>query len=291
MLTRQIVGQTPGQNWHYESRYEQGVPFLWHYHPEYELTLTRGACGMRYIGSDVAEFGLLDLALVSPNQAHTWYARPDASPDTGAQQVQVIFFTRDWLAELKRAGMAREPVLPGLARWRRPGASCSAPSLPRAWCRCSTNCTRRAGSTGCPCCSGSSMPCRAMSGPGGSGGSVAGGARDRRVELALGYLQEHYRESVRLPALAEAATSSPTSLKRLFHEQIGASVTEVLQQLRLGHACHLLISTHLPVGLVAEQSGFRNPGNFYKQFAAELGVTPAEYRRRNDLRRTQAVRV
>ena len=289
MLTRQIVGQTPGQNWHYESRYEQGVPFLWHYHPEYELTLTRGACGMRYIGSDVAEFGLLDLALVSPNQAHTWYARPDASPDTGSQQVQVIFFTRDWLAELKRAGMPENlPFLDWLAGvgqgvvFSRESAASLVPVFEelheaRGLYRLSLLFQIF-----------DALPRDVQAR--GIGGSVAGRVRDRRVELALGYLQEHYREPITLTALAEAAASSPTSLKRLFREQIGTSVTAVLQQLRLGHACHLLISTHLPVGLLAEQSGFRNPGNFYKQFAAELGVTPAEYRRRNDLRRAQSMR-
>ena len=289
MLTRQIVGQTPGQNWHYESRYEQGVPFLWHYHPEYELTLTRGARGMRYIGSDVAEFGLLDLALVSPNQAHTWYARPDTSPEAGPQQVQVVFFTRDWLAELKRAGMPENlPFLDWLAGvgqgvvFSRESAASLVPvfeALHEARGLYRLSLLFRIFDA---------LPRDVQAR--GIGGSVAGRARDRRVELALAYLQEHYREPITLLALAEAAASSPTSLKRLFREQIGTSVTAVLQQLRLGHACHLLISTHLPVGLLAEQSGFRNPGNFYKQFAAELGVTPAEYRRRNDLRRAQTMR-
>ena len=64
MLTREFVGQTAGQNWHYVYRGHVGVEFMWHYHPEFELTLTRGARGTRYLGSDVTQFDTLDLVLV-----------------------------------------------------------------------------------------------------------------------------------------------------------------------------------------------------------------------------------
>jgi hypothetical protein len=31
-------------------RLDDGIPFLWHYHPEFELTLTLNSRGQRYIG-------------------------------------------------------------------------------------------------------------------------------------------------------------------------------------------------------------------------------------------------
>jgi len=69
VLTREFVGQTAGQNWHYVYRGHVGVEFMWHYHPEFELTLTRGARGTRYLGSDVTQFDALDLVLVAPEKA------------------------------------------------------------------------------------------------------------------------------------------------------------------------------------------------------------------------------
>ena len=55
MLIREFPGQTIGQNWHYLYRGGEGVEFKLHYHPEFELTFTRGAQGIRYVGSDVVE--------------------------------------------------------------------------------------------------------------------------------------------------------------------------------------------------------------------------------------------
>jgi len=88
MLTREIVNYSHGQCWHYQRLDVEQVPFLWHYHPELELTLTRNAQGMRYIGGDVTRFGELDLMLVGSNQAHTWQA--ESRSDGQLQQVQVI---------------------------------------------------------------------------------------------------------------------------------------------------------------------------------------------------------
>ena len=59
------------------------------------------------------------------------------------------------------------------------------------------------------------------------------------------------------------------------------SVTEVLIQLRIGHACHLLVSTDLPIHRVASDSGFNNLGHFFRQFSAQRDCTPAEFRRLN----------
>ena len=65
MLIREYVGQTFGQNWHYKCFDVERIPFLWHSHPEYELTLTLNARGTRYLGTDISEFGEHDLALVA----------------------------------------------------------------------------------------------------------------------------------------------------------------------------------------------------------------------------------
>ncbi len=99
MLTREMVAYSHGQRWHYQRLDVEQVPFIWHYHPEFELTLTRRARGMRYVGGDVAPFGELDLMLVGPNQAHTWQAPRRA--DGALHQVEVIFFlpgngSRNW---------------------------------------------------------------------------------------------------------------------------------------------------------------------------------------------------
>ena len=51
--------------------------FVWHYHPETELTWNRQGQGMRYVGQSVARFEAGDLVLVRGNVPHTWASAPE----------------------------------------------------------------------------------------------------------------------------------------------------------------------------------------------------------------------
>ena len=53
-------------------RLDDGIPFLWHYHPEFELTLTLNSRGQRYIGDSIPNYDDGDLVLLGPNLPHTW---------------------------------------------------------------------------------------------------------------------------------------------------------------------------------------------------------------------------
>ena len=64
-----------------DRRLDDGIPFQWHYHPEFELTLTLNSRGQRYIGDSIATYDDGDLVLLGPNLPHTWCSaeRIDAS--------------------------------------------------------------------------------------------------------------------------------------------------------------------------------------------------------------------
>lgn len=116
-------------------------------------------------------------------------------------------------------------------------------------------------------------------------GAVSGAhGTDQRLDAALDFLHANYLQPVSLEAVADAASSSPSTIKRLFRAHLSASLSELLVQLRVGHACHLLVSTDKPVGLIASDSGFANPGHFFALFREHHGMTPSEFRRRYHLR-------
>ena len=48
------------------------IPFEWHHHPEYELTLTLNSRGWRFIGDHIGQYQAPDLVLVPPDMPHTW---------------------------------------------------------------------------------------------------------------------------------------------------------------------------------------------------------------------------
>jgi hypothetical protein len=75
------------------------IPFEWHRHPEYELTLTMNSCGKRYIGDAIAAYGNDDLVLVPPDLPHTWSS--NRSIERGLPQTAVvIWFEGDWIRRL-----------------------------------------------------------------------------------------------------------------------------------------------------------------------------------------------
>src|SRR5438445_12575984 len=51
---------------------DHGIPFEWHHHPEYELTLTINSRGNRFIGDHVGTYDDGDLVLLGPSLPHTW---------------------------------------------------------------------------------------------------------------------------------------------------------------------------------------------------------------------------
>lgn len=282
MLTREVVNYSHGQCWHYQRLDVKQVPFAWHYHPEFELTLTRRAEGVRYVGGDVTHFGEIDLMLVGPNQAHTWQATPRA--DGQLQRVQVIFFTGEWIEQLAVAGL---PELSALAQWLR-GAQNGVEFSRACASRMRTRFDRLDAARGPKRlgCLLEILDDLARD----EGARFLDGARrpqliDQRIENALDWLHRHYREPLTLADLAAAARSSTATLKRLFRRQLHESVSGLLAQLRIGHACHLLITTRLTVRIIGEQSGFPSPSHFYKQFFAAKSISPGAFRRRYHLDR------
>ena len=283
MLIREVIGRSHGHHWNYMSHSGEPCSFQLHYHPEFELTLTRHSRGTRYVGSDVQGYGELDLVLVGANCAHSWDTAEEARGVT--HQVQVIFFTYDWLQTLEAQGL---PELHAVNRWIgavRQGVVFSpgmiAQLLPLFDVLESAHGLERLVVmlqiiNALP----DDEQARHLGALGALGALPAGSGNDRRVEAALAYLQQHYRTGVRLEDIAAAAATSASTLKRVFQERLAMSVTDVLIQLRIGHASHLLVSTDWPINQVASESGFANLGHFFRQFAAQKGCTPAQFRRR-----------
>lgn len=58
------VHLSPGESWRLYIRHALSLPFVWHYHPEFELTLTENVSGLRYVGVNVQPFESGDLVFI-----------------------------------------------------------------------------------------------------------------------------------------------------------------------------------------------------------------------------------
>jgi len=108
---------------------------------------------------------------------------------------------------------------------------------------------------------------------------------NNRIAAIHEYLMNNYREEVNLKRLAGLVNMAEGSLCRFFKVNMGKTVFEYLNQLRIEFACKLLMDQNLSVLEVCLDSGFNNLSHFNKQFRKVTGVTPTEYRKKYNLLR------
>ncbi len=94
------------------------IPFEWHHHPEYELTLTLNSRGWRFVGDHIGQYQAPDLVLVPSDMPHTWASTAtlnDENPHTAI----VIWFSGAWALQVAE-------ILPEYGNIRKLLRNCSA---------------------------------------------------------------------------------------------------------------------------------------------------------------------
>jgi AraC-like DNA-binding protein len=258
------------------------IPFEWHHHPEYELTLTMNSQGERYIGDSVTVYGDDDLVLVPPDLPHTWSS--NRSINTSQPQVAiVVWFDGSWVRRL--ADLCPEYAdLRNLLRRAACGLAFQQGSgtqmreqLERLL---SANARERLTAVLDILVWLSDLPAEPLTSP--SAFDARSGATSRYVpdqlNRVLSLIDTQFAHPLKLPTLAKAAGMSERTLTRHFIQHLGESVGQYITRVRIGHACRTLTDTDMPISVVAARSGFPNVANFNRQFKATKLMTPAAYR-------------
>ncbi len=104
------------------------------------------------------------------------------------------------------------------------------------------------------------------------------GLVDARFAAALDHIREHFREPLRVEALAGIAGLSEAQFERRMKRIFQVSATQYLIRLRISLAARLLAETELPIGTVAERAGFSDQSALSRQFRQVEGLAPRQYR-------------
>lgn len=271
-----------GATWTYfHRRLKELIPFNWHYHREFELTLTLNSQGQRYVGETIESYGDGDLVLLGSNLPHTWMSQRKID-DTQPHVAHVFWIRSEWMDSLMETIVELRPLKTMLRRSTQ-GIVYSATTSRRV---------RLVVERMEVCTPAVRVIClieifailaeddkyRLLSTPATAAESIS--ASDRpRIDRALDYIHQNYQSEISIDELAKLAALRHSGFHRLFKRHTRQTVVEYLAQLRIGKACSLLISTDRPISWVAEQAGYTNISHFNRQFLTIKEMTPREFRR------------
>jgi two-component system response regulator YesN len=102
-----------------------------------------------------------------------------------------------------------------------------------------------------------------------------------RSELLV-FVETHYGDwNFSVQTMADHFGLSASYMKRYFKEYTGRTITEVLNEVRLGEAKRLLKEGDIPLKRIIQMIGYFDISSFIRKFKQETGLTPGEYRKLN----------
>ncbi len=98
------------------------------------------------------------------------------------------------------------------------------------------------------------------------------------IQSILLYCSEHYNDNITLEKIAENTHMSKYYISHIFSKEIGISMTEYINTLRIRDAEMLLKQGEMSITEVAFAVGFNSLRSFNRHFFAQTGRTPRQIR-------------
>lgn len=251
----------------------------WHFHKEYELTVIERSEGTRFIGDQVSLFQPLDMVLIGPNIPHlyrnneVYYKRPEI----GAKSID-IHFTDDFLGNsffdvpemklvrrlLNRSNLAlsvngstREYVREQLYAMQELSPVKRLMKLLDILIVLSTS--------------------KHLSNILSQEFTVSNNKDAARIDIVFQYILKNFRNEIYIEEIASRLNMSIGSFSRYFKHHTRKTFSNYVTEVRISHACRMLIEDSYSVSEIGYMTGFENQSNFYRHFKKYTGVTPKEY--------------
>ncbi len=91
------------------------------------------------------------------------------------------------------------------------------------------------------------------------------------------FLLTNFTKPISLDEVSRIVNMSPTALCRYFKIHTGKTLFTFLNEIRIGHACKLMIDENASISNSSYASGFNNLSHFNYQFKKNMKMTPTEY--------------
>ncbi|GGC10738.1 AraC family transcriptional regulator [Dyadobacter sediminis] len=253
------------------------VPY--HFHPQYELTLIVKGNGKRFVGKNMAGFDSGDLVFLGSDLPHSWKSENTAR--TEAVQSVVVQFEKNFLGpeffdkpELAEINNLLKLSACGI-QFIHDGAAAAGEKMKLLAAQ--ENAFRKM-----------TMLLEILYDLAKSGDYVLldpdatiaqqHNSHKERVNAALGYIVDNFRNDIVLNKVASLANMSPNAFCKYFKKMTNKTFVETVIDYRISFAVQQLIATDKTVSEIALESGFGDISHFYKLFKKRMNMSPLNYR-------------
>lgn len=98
------------------------------------------------------------------------------------------------------------------------------------------------------------------------------------LENALRYIDTHYKENIRLEAVAGHIGLNPSYFSTIFKREMEINFSQYIMKKKIEEACWLLTKTNRPLVDISTELGFDNQSYFSRSFKKHTGMSPNQFR-------------
>jgi AraC-like DNA-binding protein len=255
----------------------------WHFHPEIELIYIHIGRGTRFIGNDVHRFGPDELCLFGSNLAHMWRCDPEYFAENSKlkAEVTVIYFHHDFLGdkffnipELKHIESLLEKAKQGIKITGNTKLQVKTliGKLPAA--KGLEGITTLLTILEKIALSKEKEYINTFYHP----AKIEKFEADR-LNKVLQYISDNFQRKITLSEIASVANLSAKAFCRYFKSKTGKTFYNFLLEVKVAHACNLLLEKDMTIYGVCYDSGFNNLSNFNRYFRKLTNKTPLEFKK------------
>ena len=101
-----------------------------------------------------------------------------------------------------------------------------------------------------------------------------------RIDQVLQFILKNYKNDIYVEEIASQLNMSIASFSRYFKHHTQKTFSNYVTEIRISHACRLMMDSNYNISEICYLSGFENQSNFYRHFKKFTGVIPKEYKAR-----------
>jgi len=98
-----------------------------------------------------------------------------------------------------------------------------------------------------------------------------------RIQVVYDYILKNYQENVSLAEAARLVSMTKTSFCKFLKKHAKKTFSEMVNDIRINHACDLIIQTDKNITTITYESGFNDISYFSRTFKKWMHVTPKSF--------------